>query len=340
MLRPSPRCKPFHEQPVLCLVRKWQLTRLGSTVAHVCCEKRNSDIPTELPVLPVKLGGVFLPGETKTLHIYTPKDMARLTAVQSDYGNLLATAVMEPHVGSTQALTPASFAADGWLLSCACLTKVLDVKPFASGGFLVRVRGEGRLAVKGTAGSEPFIVARVSLLCDDVAVDEEAVQARGSVLQDVMRDIQNMASKFRCEETARIQQATAWLHAPALVPIAPPCPALVPSGTTCGPVGGGQADRNQRPEGVTHELVPSGAAVAACVMEENNEALSLEMLSRLSFACLQVVPYASTEERFEMVQARRFAMESLDLQMRLDVCTAFMSAARDRLAAKIALMSV
>ena len=59
-----------------------------------------------------------------------------------------------------------------------------------------------------------------------MARDMAAVEARLGELRDIMRDVQNLASKFRCDETASIQQAMRWVHGSGLLPSVMKLPTL------------------------------------------------------------------------------------------------------------------
>ncbi|GAX84699.1 hypothetical protein CEUSTIGMA_g12121.t1 [Chlamydomonas eustigma] len=197
-----------------------------------------------LPVFPVQPLGVFLPGMTKTLHLFEDKFKAMLENTLSDPQQLFVTAVLEPYTGDHNAedSTPLSPQTSGSLvgghnfhLSCGCICKVVSSKPYpAGGGFLVRVLGEARVGLAGLEQVEPFMQARVFPMPDAPLrqQDLEQLKTQLELLRSIMKDVQLLASKFRCDETASIQQAMRWVHQPGLLPSIMVLPTLQPPPNT------------------------------------------------------------------------------------------------------------
>ncbi|KXZ54918.1 hypothetical protein GPECTOR_4g990 [Gonium pectorale] len=129
-----------------------------------------------------------------------------------------------------------AFEAGGFEFFLSTIVKVIDVKQ-TERGVLLRVQSEGRVAVKSLAQTRPYFRAVVVPLTD--SVDLNQLQASGTVvaygaplgvvwrshksgvtapvwrdicgsaerLRALMRDVQNLANKFKCPETANLQRA-------------------------------------------------------------------------------------------------------------------------------------
>ncbi|KAG1668905.1 hypothetical protein FOA52_016074 [Chlamydomonas sp. UWO 241] len=403
----------------------------GATVAL------QSDV---VPLFPVQPIGVFLPGMTKTLQIYEAHNCALFEEAMEAQQQLFATAILEPYMGEGHAQGPGSFVGgNNFMISSACLCKIISSKPYP-GGYLVRVRGECRVGVSSLEATSPYLRTRVFPMADAPmrGCNEAAgVAVQLSVLRGVMRDVQELASKFRCNETASIQQAMRWVGQPPLaglpavmgLPIhqppvnqppvnQPPAsqpPASQPperragdgdaagavageqsgssgsSSSSGGPAGavadeGEEAERRQtdglggsgRSEdvgagggagGFAGSSGPSGGVgvgggdvggLAARVeaqergrgaeagrgaggeegvedMVEEEEDV-VEVAARLSFAALQWLPQSTPEEKVELVRSRLLAIDCYNLPARLELVTNVVTAQRDSLAAKVAIM--
>ncbi|PNW71850.1 hypothetical protein CHLRE_16g670500v5 [Chlamydomonas reinhardtii] len=332
-------------------------------------------VPHELPLFPVQPIGVFLPGMTKTLHLYEPHFIAMVEEAMASPHKLMATAVLEPYMGGQQqpgsSSSPDSSEAGGssgssgssgdssssveaeaeraasrgedaaggpgsfvggynFSLSCGCLVQVLSAKPY-TGGYLVRIRGEGRLGISGLPQTGPYMRAQVYPLPDQpLAAGEEgrqALQRQAEHLQDIMRDVQNLSSKFRCDETAALQQAMRWLHGSPLTP-----------GISAGPAGlAGDGAAAEGAGALMGEATAAGAGGEEMEGEEEEEVFDPELAVRLSWAALQWLPFSTTEERMRIVRSRLLAMDTRDVAARLGLAAEAMAEARAALAARVAL---
>ncbi|GLI67430.1 hypothetical protein VaNZ11_011626 [Volvox africanus] len=367
---------------------------------------RNLGIPHELPLFPVQPMGVFLPGMTKTLHLYEPHFISLMDECLASEHKLMATAVLEPFMGEASEADagPGAFVGGyNFSLSCGCLVQVLSAKPY-TGGYLVRIRGEARLGISGLPQAGPYMRAQVYPLPDQPfelgAEQERELRTKVAQLREIMRDVQNLASKFRCDETAALQQAMRWMHGTPIAPgIQQPTathgsPARSEPGATVeGQTSGGEEDPNasvrhqeqgRRPANKGHDGTNGGPMAAAsppsgnsgylsndkdtgssasnsgfergrsgalsrdlqqafegAAGEQEEEAeFSAEEAVRLSWASLQWLPHASTEERMFIVRTRLLAMETRDVGQRVELALEAMGRARASLAAKCAIKAI
>ncbi|KAG2492183.1 hypothetical protein HYH03_009431 [Edaphochlamys debaryana] len=306
-------------------------------------------IPHELPLFPVQPIGVFLPGMTKTLHLYEPHFISLVEECLATPHRLMATAVLEPYMGGqaqgqgqNEGEGPGSFiGGNNYSLSCGCLVQVLSAKPY-TGGYLVRIRGEARLGISGLPQSGPYMRAQVYPLPDHAVAPGEAegaLRAKAEELDNILRDAQNLASKFRCDETAALQQAMRWRYAEPLTPgiAQAPAPASAASSSstpdTLSVAEGGPAEAQRGAEAAS----TSGRETEEEEGEE--EVMGLEELVRLSWAALQWLPHATAEERMRIVRSRLLAMDTRDVGRRLELAAEAMGEAAAALAAKCALAS-
>ncbi|EFJ46860.1 hypothetical protein VOLCADRAFT_105320 [Volvox carteri f. nagariensis] len=380
---------------------------------------------------------------TKTLHLYEPHFISLVEECMASEHKLMATAVLEPFLGdeiSEADAGPGAFVGGyNFSLSCGCLVQVLSAKPY-TGGYLVRIRGEARLGISGLPQTGPYLRAQVYPLPDQptplAADQQEELRSKVTQLQDILRDVQNLASKFRCDETAALQQAMRWLYAAPITPgIQQPSPGVhgcmdpepglagqeplfAAGGTASGRGAGGDPgasgsvhdnyDRNVcstssgrdnsaagnscdggggsgaaatdgamslpshrhrsslgnqadgegalvaggvgEGRGGHHAAASAQAGVGAHVVvrtegpaantgvdDDGEEDFDPEGAVRLSWASLQWLPHASTEERMYMVRTRLLAMDTRDVGRRLDLALEAMSRARASLAAKCAI---
>ncbi|GIL55200.1 hypothetical protein Vafri_10785 [Volvox africanus] len=373
-----------------------------------CCTaaRSNLGIPHELPLFPVQPMGVFLPGMTKTLHLYEPHFISLMDECLASEHKLMATAVLEPFMGEASEADagPGAFVGGyNFSLSCGCLVQVLSAKPY-TGGYLVRIRGEARLGISGLPQTGPYMRAQVYPLPDQPselgAEQEGELRAKVEQLREIMRDVQNLASKFRCDETAALQQAMRWMHGTPIAPgIQQPTathgsPARSePGAIVKGDTSGGKEDpdasvwyqeqgRGPAKEGcdgtngdpMAAPSPPSGnkgnldndkdagssasssgfvrgqngalsqdlqpAFEGAAGEQEEEAEFSAEEAVRLSWASLQWLPHASTEERMYIVRTRLLAMETRDVGRRVELALEAMGRARASLAAKCAIKAI
>ncbi|GLC53195.1 hypothetical protein PLESTB_000718500 [Pleodorina starrii] len=385
---------------------------------------------------------------TKTLHLYEPHFISMVEECLASEHKLMATAVLEPFMGdaSEAEAGPGAFVGGyNFSLSCGCLVQVLSAKPY-TGGYLVRIRGEARLGISGLPQTGPYMRAQASERGEGQRAE---LRVKVEQLRDIMRDVQNLASKFRCDETAALQQAMRWLHGTPITPgiehstaVAaaathgslaaaapePPQPDAAPgtahdsdnsgdvgtsssssssssngsrkggnggagesvataaaalalqppagshpaatsssssSGRQSGPLtadgggggggGGGGESASTSQSGVQVQQLQQlpqeqqqqaqartnfGAGVEEAEAAEEEEEFDPEEAVRLSWASLQWLPHASTEERMYLVRTRLLAMDTRDVGRRLDLALEAMGAARASLAAKCAIKAV
>lgn len=151
---------------------------------------------------------------------YEAHFISMIEEATANKSNLLATAVLEPYMGEEGQSVPGSLVGGhNFSLSCACLCTVLQAKPY-HGGYLVRLRGEARMGLSSLEQVEPYMRCAIYPMPDEpVQLHEmDTLRTKLAVLEDIMRDIQNLVSKFRCDETAQIQQAMRWVNLPAIFP--------------------------------------------------------------------------------------------------------------------------
>ena len=225
---------------------------------------------------------------------------------------------------------------------------------------------------------EPFMRASVFPMPDAPIMprDMAAVEARLGELRDVMRDVQNLASKFRCDETASIQQAMRWVHGSGLLPSVMKLPTLDrdalqnPSrgahwqdiiephrpGTSrdCGAeVAGLPSASSSAPHEPPGSLSPrataagSDEAAGASIGQSSEAPLdggepeedTAEFASRFSYAALASwLPQSSHEEKVDVMRGRMLAMDTYSVSARLAIACEVMAVQRDSLAAKCAIM--
>eukprot|EP00195_Chlamydomonas_chlamydogama_P001091 CAMPEP_0202918050 /NCGR_PEP_ID=MMETSP1392-20130828/72530_1 /ASSEMBLY_ACC=CAM_ASM_000868 /TAXON_ID=225041 /ORGANISM="Chlamydomonas chlamydogama, Strain SAG 11-48b" /LENGTH=283 /DNA_ID=CAMNT_0049610987 /DNA_START=96 /DNA_END=944 /DNA_ORIENTATION=+ len=282
---------------------------------------------------------------TKTLHLYEDHFKALIEEAWASEQKVFATAVLEPFTGQGQGVDPDAMpgtyvGGHNFMLSCGCLCKIVDCKPY-SGGYLVRMRGEGRLGISGLAQVEPYMRASVYSLLDQPVTANQTGEVRVKLeeLEEVMRDVQNLASKFRSDETASIQQAMWWVHRAAMVPgvmprprdMQPPAAAQHVSGVSGSEQAAHSAAEQQGRGDLQGESTNKEAVQDEGEMESEEDIV--ERAARLSFAALQWLPQSSNEERFFIIRGRLMAMETCDVLQRLTIAISIMSAARSSLAA-------
>lgn len=173
--------------------------------------------PLQLPMLPFSPTEVMTPGMTKALHLYEPRYLELLEEVLASGHRLFAHVVVEQPVTLASARRPGAYVTGDFAMCMATLVKVLEVRPVQQGA-LVRIQAEGRLQVLALQQQAPFLKATVAPL-HDLAGGQQAQQLGEAIeeLKQVMRDVQNLALKFRSEQTANLQAALYWAEgAPVL----------------------------------------------------------------------------------------------------------------------------
>lgn len=150
-----------------------------------------------------------------------------------------------------------------------------------------------------------------------------------------LQDVQNLSSKYRCDETASIQQAMRWANLGALLPLVMhmPSDSLMSSQ--------GLQQQEEREAGT--ELAAAGLAAEGSGQEEEeprSDQEDAEFASRLSFAALQWLPESTQTEKVEVQRGRLLAMDTLSVLERLEIACEVMSEQRNSLAAKVALKTL
>ncbi|CAI7740690.1 unnamed protein product [Closterium sp. NIES-54] len=193
-------------------------------------------IVMELPCLPFNPAEVFLPGSSKTLHLYEARYLALLEEVLSRSRGLLGHVVLEPMRSEDgQGMT--------FVASYGCLSYVESVRKLQVGA-LVAVRGVGRIRLQQLTQVEPFLRGQVAVVTDDRS--EEGAGADGAdsevnkaveELRAVLRDVQELQIKIKTSTDVPLQtpleRALRWVDtvtaasaaAPPPAPTAPGAPA-------------------------------------------------------------------------------------------------------------------
>ncbi|MEW5314742.1 MAG: hypothetical protein WDW38_006214 [Sanguina aurantia] len=175
--------------------------------------------PAVLPILPFPVNELLAPGSTKVLNLFEPRYLALVEAtVTRQHQVFVHTMIEEGAAGrATLARCPSAHQVGKHVLCSAVLVKVMEIKE-APRGVIVRVRAEGRVAIKALRTVEPYITGVVVPVLDAapplVAGSAEggggvlwALQAAVRELEEVMRDVQNLARKFKCVETTNLAHA-------------------------------------------------------------------------------------------------------------------------------------
>ncbi|KXZ54459.1 hypothetical protein GPECTOR_4g1010 [Gonium pectorale] len=285
---------------------------------------------------------------TKTLHLYEPHFISLVDECLASEHRLMATAVLEPYMGEAESdAGPGSFVGGyNFSLSCGCLVQVLSAKPY-TGGYLVRIRGEARLGISGLPQTGPYMRAQVYPLPDQAAASvpeqETGLRAKVAELQEIMRDVQNLASKFRCDETAALQQAMRWLYADPITPgvqrvvtAQVPIHGSAPAGDV--PLSGHEGQGREGSSGPQQQPSVSGSGQRP----GESRATGAEVPSQAAENASGAPELAASlgRERMHMVRCRLLAMDTRDTGRRLDLALEAMGGARASLAAKCAIKSV
>lgn len=160
--------------------------------------------------------------------------------------------------------------------------------------------------------------------------DQQVLAKEIESLKEITRDIQNLASKFKCNETAAIQQAMRWVYSSGLLPSVLRLPV--------------NSHNNVDQHNVEHEEYLSSTSVPAVSREEEEEKEEeedmVELASRLSFAALQWLPQCTHDDKMAILRGRVLAMETFNVVDRIRIACEVMSVQRDQLAAKCALATI
>ncbi|GIL55183.1 hypothetical protein Vafri_10793 [Volvox africanus] len=180
--------------------------------------------PAALPLLPFTPKEVLAPGSCKVLRLYDSSSyMLLLEELLSSPHQMLIHSVVEPLESKTGTLSAAdrlgAYEAGGYVFCLSTIVKVIDVKQTES-GVLLRVQAEGRVAVKSLAQTRPYFRAVVVPVTDSVDLDRlqtplwRDICASVERLRELMKDVQNLAAKFKSPETANLQRAMYWVDNP------------------------------------------------------------------------------------------------------------------------------
>ncbi|CAI5473245.1 unnamed protein product [Closterium sp. Yama58-4] len=227
-----------HMRPCPCYPRLATCAHAGSRDgADVSSE---AGIVMELPCLPFNPAEVFLPGSSKTLHLYEARYLALLEEVLTRSNGLLGHVVLEPMRSEDgQGMT--------FVASYGCLSYVESVRKLQVGA-LVAVRGVGRIRLQQLTQVEPFLRGQVVIVTDDqlegagAGGTREEVKKAVEELRAVLRDVQELQIKIKTTTDVPLQtpleRALRWVDtvtaasaaaasatAPPAAPTAPGAPA-------------------------------------------------------------------------------------------------------------------
>ncbi|CAI5957914.1 unnamed protein product [Closterium sp. NIES-64] len=201
-------------------------------------------IVMELPCLPFNPAEVFLPGSSKTLHLYEARYLALLEEVLTRSSGLLGHVVLEPMRSEDgQGMT--------FVASYGCLSYVESVRKLQVGA-LVAVRGVGRIRLQQLTQVEPFLRGQVAVVSDDrpqegAGAGGAGEEVKGAVeeLRAVLRDVQELQIKIKTISDVPLQtpleRALRWVDtitaasaaaAPPAAPTAPGAPATAATAAT------------------------------------------------------------------------------------------------------------
>ncbi|GLC45284.1 hypothetical protein PLESTB_000716700 [Pleodorina starrii] len=195
--------------------------RSRSQRAVVCQAVR---FPAALPLLPFTTKEVLPPGSCKVLRLYDNSSyMLLLEELLSSPHQMLVHSAVEPTNSlpgdPTATDRLGAFEAGGFVFHLSTIVKVIDVKQ-TDRGVLLRVQAEGRVAVKSLAQTRPYFRAVVVPVTDSVDLDRlqaplwREICASVERLRGLMKDVQNLAAKFKSPETANLQRAMYWVDNP------------------------------------------------------------------------------------------------------------------------------
>ncbi|GBF94465.1 hypothetical protein Rsub_06999 [Raphidocelis subcapitata] len=282
----------------------------GSVVFRAAGGLQAPEFPLTCPLLPFPPSDALHPGGTKVLHLYEARYLAMIEKVLKASSQVFVHACVEQPVdpGSNSisrlrgALTGSDFA-----LGLGTLVQVVEVK--AQGvGALVRVQGEGRVAIEGLIQAQPYLVGSVTPLLDDpIPADaEEGALKAADELAAMLRECSDLCARFGGVEAAALQQAVLWA----------------------------QKDRPLLPG------LPPETAAAAAAGVATGRAAALERAHRTAWAALSALPQASKSELQSLARYRLAAMAGASTVDRLQLAQGSLEAARAMLRARVALKSL
>ena len=233
-----------------------------------------------VPCLALEPSELLVPGSVRTLQVLGHQD-SLMKEVMTREDKLFALAIL-----SSSACT-----------LCTCLSR----REFMGNG-LVQVRGEARIGVSEVMEDKEkdFSQARIYNMPDASVSNRDMDEIRMELekLERTMRDVGNLGSKFRSDESASISQSMRWVNAKSIAP------------------------------GVLRMKLTTGRDPDEDVNpgedEESDEEMT-ERAHRLSFAALNPVPLSNKTEREAVMRSRLMAMETYSLLERLKLGNQLMS---------------
>jgi len=288
-----------------------------------------------LPLLVLR--APLVPGGSVCLHLYEPGYLALLEAAMAAPSRLLLIGSTGGGVsgGGGGGESGGSAGAGGGLqLQRAALARVKEVRSLPRGGGVrAVVQAEGRVELAAVAlvsgGGGPAAAFHradaVAGIYDAVERGEEReVRALEAQLRALLRDIQNLAQRFRTAETAAVMAASYWEAAPERL-----------MATVSAAGGGGGADGGGSDAGGSGTTPsPVGRFIDPVALDIADRA------ARLSFAALQALPHASADERAALAASAAVAVRMRSTVARLRFALGIATEARALLAARCALRSL
>ncbi|KAG2498269.1 hypothetical protein HYH03_004018 [Edaphochlamys debaryana] len=181
--------------------------------------------PAALPLLPFTPKEILPPGSTKVLRLYDSSSYMLLLEelLSSPHGMLVHSAILpagSSHgAGGDMASRLGGYQAGGYVFFLSTIIKVIDIKQ-TEAGVLLRVQSEGRVAVKSLAQTRPYFRAVVVPVTDTVDLDRLQSPAWRDIstsvdrLRQLMREVQDLANKFKTPEANNLQRAMSWVDNP------------------------------------------------------------------------------------------------------------------------------
>ncbi|GFR52471.1 hypothetical protein Agub_g15040 [Astrephomene gubernaculifera] len=210
-------------------------TKARQRVQPVVCQAVR--FPAALPLLPFTAKELLAPGSCKVLRLNdsTTTTTSNISSGSSNsssssYALLLEELLSSPHrmlvhtaVDNSGRVAAGSrlggYEAGGCVFYLSSIVKVIDVKQ-TDRGVLLRVQSEGRVAVRSLVQTRPYFRAVVVPVTDTVDLDRMQAATWRDIcysverLRALMRDIQNLAAKFKSPETANLQRSMHWVDNP------------------------------------------------------------------------------------------------------------------------------
>lgn len=202
------------------------------------------------------------------------------------------------------------------LSSSSCsLVRCLSYKEFLGKG-LVQLRAEARIGVSEVIvdSTKKYSLVKYYNMPDApvATIEMSDIRVQLSLLEATMRDIGNLASRFRSDESSSIAQSIRWVSgSKSLMP-----GVLRMTLTTASETKEEEIDPSE--EGETDQEI-------------------VERAHRLSFAALNAVPLSSKAEREAVTQARLTAMDTYSLLSRLRLTNQLMSSQLAQFSARCSL---